>query len=103
LYYITLEILVNLCQYGEDFLLVEQADKLAKVGNDLPYRSPTHPHRKAHPTPYYFYKNEGYTPDNGPIRHLQTYLIKYDKIHNLKKITEKFLNIHRWTNDKKYK
>jgi hypothetical protein len=38
-------------------------------------------------------------PYKGPIRHLQPYLIQYDKDHNLDLLTRNFPNIYKWTND----
>jgi hypothetical protein len=53
----------------------EHANKLAKDGNKLPDRPPTLPYKRAHPTPYYFHRDDwpsmDQTPDKGPIRHLQ--------------------------------
>jgi hypothetical protein len=39
------------------------------------------------------------TPDKGPIRHLQSYLIKYDRTESLNRITRNFPNIDKWIND----
>jgi ribonuclease HI len=35
----------------------EHVDKLAKDRNKLLDKSPVHPYEKAHPTPYYFHRN----------------------------------------------
>ena len=39
------------------------------------------------------------TPDKRPIRHLQPYLIKYDKKHSLDNLFHNFPNIDKWTSD----
>jgi ribonuclease HI len=81
----------------------EKADKLAKDGNKLPDKSPIHPYEKAHPTPYYFHRDEwssmDQTPDKGPIRHLKPYLQKYEKEYSLQEFAWNFPNIDKWTSD----
>jgi hypothetical protein len=81
----------------------EYTDKLAKDGNKLPDKSPIHPYERAHPTPYYFHRDNwpsmDQTPDKEPIRHLQPCLQKYEKEHSLKDIAQKFPNINKWTSD----
>ena len=65
----------------------EFADKLAKDGTKLPHCNPHHEYEYAHPTLYYLHKDTwpsmDDTPYKGPIRHLDSYLQKYDKHHNL--------------------
>jgi phage portal protein BeeE len=72
----------------------EYTDKLAKDGNKLPDKSPIHPYERAHPTPYYFHKDNwpsmDQTPNKGPIHHLQPYLQKYEKEHSFKTLLENF-------------
>jgi ribonuclease HI len=75
----------------------DHADRLAKDGTTLPHRNPRHDYEHAHPTPYYLHKDTWPsmedTPYKGPIRHLDPYLKKYDKHHNLQTLTNSFPNI----------
>jgi hypothetical protein len=79
----------------------DQVDKLAKLGLTLPHRTPLHPYEHAHSTPYYFHRDTWFsmdqTPDKGPIRHLQSYLIKYDRTESLDCIAHNFPNIDKAT------
>jgi hypothetical protein len=81
----------------------EQADKLAKIGVALSHWTPLHPYEHAHSTPYYFHRDTWFsmdqTPNKGPIRHPQSYLIKYDCIESLDCIARNFPNIDKWTTD----
>jgi hypothetical protein len=65
----------------------EQADKLANLGTMIPHRHSLHSYEKAYSTPYYFHRDCWHsmdqTLDKGPIRHLQPYLIKYNKTEYL--------------------
>lgn len=75
----------------------EQANKFANLRTKLFHRTPLHPYEKAHSTPYYFHRDYwpsmDQTLDKIPIRHLQSYLIKYDCTHSLDSIVHKFPNI----------
>ena len=77
----------------------EYVDKLAKQGTKLPHRLPCSLHEHAYPTPYHLYKDKwpgiDQAPYKGPIRHLQPYLIQYDKDHNLDLLTQNFPNIYK--------
>ena len=81
----------------------ESADKLAKKGTKLPHRLPCSPHEHAYPMPYHLHKDIWPWMDQasykGPIRHLQLYLIQYDKDRNLDLLTQNFPNIYKWIND----
>ena len=69
----------------------ESADKLAKKRTKLPHHLPRSLHEHAYPTPYHLHKDiwpgMDQAPYKGPIRHLQPYLIQYDKDHNLDLLT----------------
>jgi ribonuclease HI len=79
------------------------ADQLAKDGNKLPHRYPRYDFEHAHPTPYYFHKHTwpsmANTPYKGLVRHLHPYLQQYDNIHKLRKLSNSFPNIAKWTTD----
>jgi hypothetical protein len=68
----------------------EHTDKLAKDGNKLPDESPVHPYEKAHPTPYYFHRDNWpsieQTPDKGPISHFHPYIKNTKKNTLLKQL-----------------
>jgi hypothetical protein len=79
----------------------EHAYKLAKDGNKLPHRFPCLDYEHVHPILYYLHKDTWSsmedTPYKGPIRHLQSYLLQYDKEENLYILANSFPNIAKWT------
>jgi len=79
----------------------EQADQLAKNGAKKRYRFAAKSYEFAHTTPFFFQKDiwpgPNKRPDKGPVRCLQTYLIKHDRENNLKILAEQFPNISKWT------
>ena len=81
----------------------EIVDTLAKNGRHKPHFLPTELHEFAYSTPYYFHKDEWIgmhqTPDKGPIRNFQRYLIKYTTYNYLTELARNFPNIHKWTSD----
>jgi hypothetical protein len=81
----------------------EFADRLVKQGTKIPHRLPQFSYEHAYPTPYHSHKDTwpgmDQAPYKSPIRHLQPYLLKYDKMHNLVLIAQNFPNINKWTND----
>jgi predicted NAD/FAD-binding protein len=58
----------------------DQADRLAKTGNELPHNPLLQAFEHAHSTPYYLHKDWWFsmvnTPYKGPIHNLQRYPIK---------------------------
>lgn len=78
----------------------EEADKLAKAGRELDHYNATQPHEFAHSTPSFLQKIEWPSmeevPNKGPIRSLETHIIKHDLETNLKIITEQFPNLDKW-------
>ena len=81
----------------------EIVDTLTKNGRHKQHSLPTEPHKFAHSTPYYFYKDEWigmhYTPYKGSIRIFQRYLIKYTTENHLTELARHFPNINKWTSD----
>ena len=76
----------------------EISDKLAKDGRHLILSPPYLPYKHAHSTPYYLHKdkwkrNMVRTPYKGPVRNLQTYLIKHTNKTYLKDLAKNFSNI----------
>ena len=68
----------------------EKADELAKLGRVKDHREAKHSNEHAHPTPFYFQKDDwpsmAATPDKGPIRFLDKYLKTLDLSNNLEPI-----------------
>ena len=58
------------------------------------------PYKFAHATPYYYQKDWWHsmigTPDKGPKRLLEKYIIKYDRKNNLEVVATLFSNIDKW-------
>ena len=79
----------------------EQANKLAKEGQDLTHRSSTHPYEHAHATLYYYQRDRmallDRTLDKGPVRFLEIQIKKYDRINNLEAMALQTPNICKWT------
>jgi hypothetical protein len=81
----------------------DEVDTLAKAGTKKSHRLPSLPNEFAHSTPYWLHRNEWpsshCTSCKGPIRHLHSYLDKYnkDKVKDL--IFETSSNIQKWVND----
>jgi hypothetical protein len=85
----------------------EIVDTLAKRRSLKVHRLLLEPHEFAHSTPYYLHKNEWIgmhtTLYKGPIRNFQRYLQKYTTENHLTELARNFPNIHKWTNDNKYR
>jgi hypothetical protein len=64
----------------------EEADKLAKERSKIVLVSdiPFHPHESVHSTPYWWCREDDH-PFRGPIRHLKSYLEKFEKEENVKR------------------
>ena len=78
----------------------EKVDELAKQGKEKEHTHAINPHKFAHSTPYYYQKDWWHsmdeTPNKGPIRFLEKYIIKHDRKYNLEVIAIEFSNIDKW-------
>jgi ribonuclease HI len=70
----------------------EQANQLAKQGAKKRYKFAAKSYEFAHTTPYYFQKDTWPGPnkrlDKGPLRCLETYITKHDRVNNLKTMSK---------------
>jgi hypothetical protein len=77
---------------------------MTKMGCALEHTDAETTYEHAHPTPYYLQKDWWHsmqdTPDKGPIQHLEKYILKYDKKHNLTIIATQTYQLHKWLDNK---
>jgi ribonuclease HI len=96
----TQSISLNKVRAHANILGNSKADTLAKAGNTLPHRPPISDFEHVHSTPYYLHKQWYFmcaTPYNGPICHLQAYIIKSYRKYNLEPLATSFPSISKWT------